>query len=80
MVCASIQVNMRYSDWREVDGVKLPFKITQSMPNLKLVFTVTAGKHNLSLDDTSRSWKSGLACCLEFSQINAFYELLEAES
>jgi len=46
-----IQVNMRYSDWREVDGVKLPFKITQSMPNVKFVFTVTEVKHNLSLDD-----------------------------
>lgn len=46
-----IRVEMRYSEWREVDGVKLPFKITQSMPNLKLVFTVTDVKHNLPLDD-----------------------------
>lgn len=46
-----IRVEMRYSDWREVDGVKLPFKITQSMPNLKFVFTVTEIKHNLPLDD-----------------------------
>lgn len=46
-----IRVEMRYSDWREVDGVKLPFKITQSMPNLKFVFTVRDVKHNLPVDD-----------------------------
>ena len=46
-----IRVEMRYSDWREVDGVKLPFKITQSMPNLKFVFTVSEVKHNLPVDD-----------------------------
>ena len=46
-----IRVEMRYSDWREVDGVKLPFKITQSMPNLKFVFTVREIKHNLPVDD-----------------------------
>ena len=46
-----IRVEMRYSDWRNVDGVKLPFKITQSMPNLKFVFTVREVKHNLPVDD-----------------------------
>jgi len=46
-----IRVEMRYSDWREVDGVKLPFKITQSMPNLKFVFTVRDVKHNVPVDD-----------------------------
>ena len=46
-----IRVEMRYSDWREVDGIKLPFKITQSMPNLKFVFTVRDVKHNLAVDD-----------------------------
>jgi hypothetical protein len=47
-----IRVEMRYSDWREVDGVKLPFKIIQSMPNLKFVFTVREVKHNLQVDDS----------------------------
>jgi hypothetical protein len=47
-----IRVEMRYSDWREVDGVKLPFKITQSMPNLKFVVTVREVKHNLQVDDS----------------------------
>lgn len=46
------QIEMRYSDWRDVDGVKLPFKIVQSMPNLKFVFTVREVKHNLPLDDS----------------------------
>lgn len=46
-----IRVEMRYSDWREIDGVKLPFKITQSLPNLKFVFTVRDVKHNLPVDD-----------------------------
>ena len=46
-----IRVEMRYSDWRDVDGVKLPFKITQSMPNLKFVFTVRDVKHNVAVDD-----------------------------
>ena len=46
-----VRVEMRYSDWREVDGVKLPFRITQSMPNLKFVFTVRDIKHNVPMDD-----------------------------
>jgi hypothetical protein len=46
-----IRVEMRYSDFRDVDGMKLPFKIVQSWPHLKLVFTVTEIKHNVPLDD-----------------------------
>ncbi|MFN2406748.1 MAG: thioredoxin family protein [Pyrinomonadaceae bacterium] len=46
-----IRVEMRYSDWRDVDGVKLPFKIIQTMPNLRYVFTVREIKHNLPVDD-----------------------------
>ena len=46
-----IRVEMRYSDWRVIDGVKLPFKITQTMPNLKFIFTVREIKHNLPLED-----------------------------
>jgi thiol-disulfide isomerase/thioredoxin len=46
-----IRVEMRYSDWRVIDGVKLPFKITQLMPNLKFIFTVREVKHNLPLED-----------------------------
>ena len=46
-----VRVEMRYSDWREIDGVKLPFKIVQSMPNLTYVFIVREVKHNLYVDD-----------------------------
>jgi thiol-disulfide isomerase/thioredoxin len=46
-----IRVEMRYGDWRDVDGVKLPFKIIQIMPNLKYVFTVREVKHNQPVDD-----------------------------
>ena len=46
-----IRVEMRYSDFRVVDGLKLPFKITQSMPNLQFAFTVREVKHNLPVDD-----------------------------
>lgn len=46
-----MKVEIRYSDFREVDGVKLPFKIIQTMPNLKFVFTVTEVKHNVAVDD-----------------------------
>ena len=46
-----IRVQMRYSDWREVAGVKLPFMITQSIPNLKFVFKIQDVKHNVPVDD-----------------------------
>ena len=46
-----IRVEMRYGDWRDVDGVKLPFKVVQTMPNLKYVFTVREVKHNVPVDD-----------------------------
>jgi thiol-disulfide isomerase/thioredoxin len=46
-----IRVEMRYGDWRDVDGVKLPFKIIQIMPNLRYVFTVREVKHNQPVDD-----------------------------
>jgi hypothetical protein len=37
-------------DWRSIDGIKLPFSISQSFPGLTLVFTVKEIQHNLSLD------------------------------
>src|SRR5258705_3242005 len=46
-----IRVQMRYSDWREVDGVKLPFMITQAIPNLQFVFKIQDVKHNVPVDD-----------------------------
>ena len=40
------------SDWRTVDGVKIPFKTTQKMPNQTFVFTLQEVKHNVPVDET----------------------------
>ena len=40
-----------FSDWREVDGVKLPFRMTHSMPTMKFVTTLEEVKHNVPVDD-----------------------------
>jgi thiol-disulfide isomerase/thioredoxin len=44
-------VEVYFSDWRELDGVKVPFKITQAMPNRKFVITFEDVKHNVPVDD-----------------------------
>ena len=41
-----------FSDWRVVDGVKIPFKTTELLPNAKYVFTMEEVKHNVALDET----------------------------
>ena len=40
-----------YGDWREVDGIRLPFNITQSMPRMNLEFTVEEVKHNVAIEE-----------------------------
>jgi thiol-disulfide isomerase/thioredoxin len=40
-----------FSDWREVDGVKIPFKTTELTPNATYIFTVEEVKHNVPLDE-----------------------------
>lgn len=37
-------------DWREVDGIKYPFTITQRFAKLTLLFTVKEIKHNVPID------------------------------
>ena len=37
-------------DWREVDGIKYPFTISQRFAKLTLLFTVKEIKHNVELD------------------------------
>ncbi|HEX5875372.1 MAG TPA: hypothetical protein VFY60_12050, partial [Pyrinomonadaceae bacterium] len=37
-------------DWREVDGIKYPFSISQRLGKLTLTFTVTEIKHNVTID------------------------------
>lgn len=41
-----------YGDWREVDGIRLPFSITQSMAQMTLGFTIEEVKHNGPLEET----------------------------
>jgi len=44
-------VATRLADYRDVDGVKVPFKITQTLPMGDLVVTLSEAKHNQEIDD-----------------------------
>ncbi|HEX7295174.1 MAG TPA: thioredoxin fold domain-containing protein, partial [Pyrinomonadaceae bacterium] len=46
-----VLAELYFSDWRNVDGIKLPFKITQRMPTTTYVFTLEDVKHNVQLDN-----------------------------
>ena len=37
-------------DWRDVDGIKYPFYMTQKIPGMTLTFTVKEIKHNVPID------------------------------
>lgn len=39
------------SDYRAVDGVKVPFKIVNTSPNQTVTITITKVEHNIALDD-----------------------------
>jgi zinc protease len=41
-----------YEDYREVDGIKFPFKLRQVNPMFELVITFNEIKHNGTIDDT----------------------------
>lgn len=43
-------VEIYLDDWREVDGMRFPFSISQSFPKLTLTFTVKEIRHNMSLN------------------------------
>lgn len=47
----SVRAEVYFSDWRDVDGVKLPFKITQVLPTMRFVITFDDIKQNVPLDD-----------------------------
>jgi hypothetical protein len=38
-------------DYREVDGIKVPFTVRQTNPNVSLVIKITEVKHNVPIDD-----------------------------
>ncbi len=48
----SVRSEVHFSDWREVDGVKCPFRMTHSMPNIRFVITLEDIKHNVPVEET----------------------------
>lgn len=47
----SVRTEVYFSDWRDVDGVKVPFKMMQALPNMKFVITLDDVKQNVAVDD-----------------------------
>ncbi|HET6669511.1 MAG TPA: hypothetical protein VFH15_04690 [Pyrinomonadaceae bacterium] len=45
-----VPIEMYFDDWRTVDGIKYPFRISQSTGNLTFGFTVNEIKHNVPVD------------------------------
>lgn len=43
-------VEMYFDNWKEVDGVKYPFFISQKFPRLTLAYTVKEVRHNIPID------------------------------
>jgi hypothetical protein len=46
-----VEMRVDYSDYRDVDGVKMPFLITQRMPGAVVLVQFTEVKNNVALDD-----------------------------
>ena len=46
----SAPVEIYFDNWRDVDGVKLPFSFTQRFPRITFSYTVTEIKHNVPID------------------------------
>jgi len=47
---ASVPVEIYYDDWREVNGIKVPYVVTQSYPKRTVTMTVTEVKSNTPVD------------------------------
>ena len=43
-------VEIYLDDWRDVDGIKMPFSVSQRFPKLTLSFIVNDVKHNIPVD------------------------------
>jgi tetratricopeptide (TPR) repeat protein len=41
-----------YDEWKEVEGVMVPFRVTHSSPNFSISFAVNEVKYNLMIDDS----------------------------
>lgn len=48
---ATINIDTKLGDYREVDGVKLPFKIAQERSDFSFTIQLTEVKHNVPIDD-----------------------------
>jgi outer membrane lipoprotein-sorting protein len=46
-----VTIGMTFDDYREVDGIKLPFVIHQSMGDFAFVIKLSEVKHNVPIDD-----------------------------
>jgi thiol-disulfide isomerase/thioredoxin len=46
-----VHTEIYFSDWRDVDGIKLPFKTTERMGDRTYIFTLEDVRHNVQLDD-----------------------------
>lgn len=46
-----IQSEIYFSDWRNVDGFRLPCTLTQMIGNLTLVITIDEIRHNVAIDE-----------------------------
>jgi zinc protease len=47
----SVRASVYLNDWRDVDGVKIPFRLTQEMPGVTFVFTIEEVKHNVPVEE-----------------------------
>jgi hypothetical protein len=45
-----VPVEIYLDDWREVDGIKYPFSISQNIGRRTLLVTIKEIKHNVSID------------------------------
>ena len=43
-------VEVYYDDWREIDGIKFPFSISESFPKLTFTLNIKEIRHNVTLD------------------------------
>jgi len=46
----SAPVEVYYDDWREIDGIKFPFSISESFPKLTFTLNIKEIRHNVPLD------------------------------
>ncbi|HEX6730674.1 MAG TPA: hypothetical protein VF074_11705, partial [Pyrinomonadaceae bacterium] len=46
-----VRAEFYFSDWRLVDGVRIPFKTTELTPSATYIFTLEEVKHNVALDE-----------------------------